>query len=88
MTANGKMRITLTSNYTDGELCHFGDDLLPQERVLVADVLIRTIEHSRLPALELHVIVSSQNAEDLLLALVRGDTEMALGKISPAVEPS
>ncbi len=87
MTANGKIQITINSSYTDGEFFTFTDELLIQNRVVMADAVVSTIDHSELSLLELRIIVPSQHADELLLGMVTGETEIAIGKMSPIADP-
>lgn len=87
MTANGKIQITIINNYTDGEFLRYTDDYFQQNRVVVADAVVQTIEHSDLSLLELRIVVPSQHADELLVGMVTGQTEIAIGKMSPVMEP-
>ncbi len=87
MTANGKIQITIHNGYTDGDFFRYTDDFFEQHRVVIADAIVRTISHSDLSLLELRIIVPVQHAEDLIVGMVKGDTEIAIGKITPVVEP-
>jgi hypothetical protein len=86
MTANGKIQITINSSYTDGEFFRFTDEYLQQNRVVLADAIVRTIDHSDLSLLELRIIVPSQHADELIVGMVTGETEIAIGKMSPVME--
>ncbi len=86
MIANGKIRITITSNQFERDF-FIADDLLYEQRVLLADAVVSSIEHSNVSVLELRIIVPSQSAEQLLVGLVKGETEIAIGQISKMAEP-
>ncbi len=87
MTANGKIQITINSSYTDGEFLRYTDDYFQQNRVVVADAVVQTIDHSDMSLLELRIVVPSQHADELLVGMVTGQTEIAIGKMSPVMEP-
>lgn len=87
MTANGKIQITIHNGYTDGDFFRSTGFDCDQHRVLVADAIVRTIGHSDLSVLELRIIIPTQHADELIVGMVKGDTEIAIGKITPMVEP-
>ncbi len=87
MTANGKIQITINSSYTDGEFLRFTDEYLQQNRVVIADAIVRTIDCSSLSLLELRIVVPSEHADELLVGMVTGETEIAIGKMSPVIDP-
>ncbi len=85
MTANGRILITINANCGDDEFL-LPLDLRSHSRVVAADAIVTAVEHSNLSVLELRIVVPSQHAEDLVLGMVQGDTEIAIGKMSPVVE--
>jgi len=87
MTANGKIQITIITSHTDGEFFQFTNEYMQQNRVVVADAIVRTIDHSKMSLFELRIIVPSQHADELLAGMVMGDTEIAIGKMTPVMEP-
>ena len=87
MIANGKIQITIHSGFTDGDFFRATDDYLCQNRVVLADAIVRTITYSQLSVLELRILVPTQHAEELIIGMVKGDTEIAIGQITPSVEP-
>jgi len=87
MTANGKIQITISGSYADGDFFRFTDDNLCQNRIVIADAIVRTIEHSNLSLLELRIIVPSENADEMIVGMVSGETKIAIGKMSPVVDP-
>ncbi len=87
MTATGKIQITLYESCSDGDFLCMTDPCLHRNRVVLADAVVRTIDHSDLSVFELRIVVPSQHAEDLIAGMVQGNTEIAIGKISPVVEP-
>jgi hypothetical protein len=86
MIANGKIRITVT-NKCDGEFFCESDELLCQQRVVIADAVVNSIEGSGMSMLELRIVVPSQSADTLLTGMIKGDTEIAIGQISRMVDP-
>jgi hypothetical protein len=54
---------------------------------VLADAVVRSIEHSDLSVLELRIVVPSQSADRLLVGMVKGETEIAIGQISNVSEP-
>jgi len=87
MTASGKIQITINCSHRDGEFFRFTDEYLCQNRVVVADAIVRALDYSDLSVLELRIVIPTQHADELLVGMVSGDTEIAIGKMSPTVEP-
>jgi len=85
MIANGKIHITITSGNTDDVLC-FGDECLARNRVVIADAIVRTVEHADVSLLELSIVVPADRAEELVLGMLTGETKIAVGKISPVLD--
>ncbi len=85
MTTNGKIQIVISSIPRDGTML---DSDLPQERIQLAEACVRTIEHTHSSLLELHIVVTSDNAEQVLAGMVKGETAISIGKIFPNSQPN
>jgi hypothetical protein len=86
MTANGKVSITITSSYLDENDVQFGNECMQQNRVVIAEAILRTVEHSDVSLLELSVAVPSEDLDHLMVAMLMGETKIAINRISPAVD--
>jgi hypothetical protein len=80
MTANGKVRILISTDYqASGFLC--------PDSVCVADALLRTSHSPAFSLLEIRIVMPSTEAEDLLLGMLLGQTELSIEHLSPLPEP-
>jgi hypothetical protein len=86
MVANGKVQITITGS--EGAAL-FGPDgtLGPGSQVVIADTVVHTFDRSNLSVLELRIVVPANRAEELLLGMLRGDTELVIGPMSEVKNP-
>jgi hypothetical protein len=78
MTAEGKIRITITAAYQDG-------DYLCVDREFIAEALLRAFEKSEFSLLELRIIAPRGEAEELLRGMVCGKAELLIDSIKPAI---
>ena len=88
MTANGKIQITINNTCGESDFCPYTEPNLHQNRVIFADAIVRTTDLSTLSLLEVRLLVPARAAEELMIGMVKGDTEIVIGKISPAVDPN
>ncbi len=78
MTSEGKIRISVTASYQDGEyLC--------VDREFVAEALLRIFDKSNFSLLELRIVTSRNEAEELLRGMVTGKAELLIDSIKPAL---
>jgi len=80
MNAKGKTRITISASYSDG-------DFLCKDRVYLAETLMRTFQEANFSVLELHIVVPSREAEQLMRGILTGETELLIEKMSPLISP-
>ncbi len=78
MTAEGKIRITIIASYRDG-------DYFVPGREFVAEALLRAFEKSNFSLLELRIVASRAEAEELLRGMFTGKTELLIDSIKPVV---
>lgn len=75
MIANGKIRMTITTERTQ-------NGLLP-DRSFLADVLVRSIDETSYSLLEIRAILPARGADDLLHAMVLGTAEFSFERLEP-----
>ncbi len=84
MTINGKMRITLRGGYTDTESPSCLGTDFSQERTVLADAVVQSVDNSDLSVLELRLVVPARQAEEMLVGMVTGAAELSIGNLSLA----
>lgn len=86
MVANGKVQITITGS--EDEVLFGSDRTLGSEpQVVIADTVVHTFDQSNMSVLELRIVVPANRAEELLIGMVRGDTELVIGPMLPVQNP-
>ncbi len=86
MTANGKIQITIQPGGIDSNWFGFRSDALGPRRVVVADAIIGAQEHSESSLFELRIIVPVAHAEEIVVGMLKGETELVINGISPLLE--
>jgi hypothetical protein len=80
MTATGEIRILISTNFEDSAF-------LCPDSVCVADAILRTLHDPAFSLLEIRVVMPSQEAEELLLGMLAGHTELSIEQLTPLTGP-
>ena len=84
MTAIGKIRIFISTRFEDGLE---QDDFLCPDSVCVAHSILRTCYDPAFSFLEIRMVMPSQEAEELLLGMLAGHTELSIEQLTPLTGP-
>jgi hypothetical protein len=79
MNAKGKFRIAFSESGAQGSFSE-------ENRALLADAILQVIEHSKFSVLELHVVMSADDVEDMLDGIERAGIELKVEDAIPSHE--
>ena len=88
MIANGKILITVQSGPTDTDLIEACDENGCTSRIVIADAIVQIVELSDFSLFELRIIVPRVDAEEMVVGMMKGQTEISMSKISPTLDPN
>jgi len=79
VTANGRVRISVTANYQDG-------DFLYREREFMAETAVHALQKGEFAVLEVRLVLPRRDAEELMRSMMSGKTELLIDSISPSLD--
>lgn len=81
MNAKGKLRIMFNEENADG--C-FSEE----NRVVLADAVLQVIQHANFSILELHMVMSTGDVQEMLSGMQRAGVEVVMDRMLPAGDPN
>jgi len=76
MNAKGKLRIIFSEDEADDGFCS-------ENRAVLADAVMHVIKHSNFSMLEVHIIMPSENLEQMLDGIQQAGVDLSFEAVAP-----